>query len=240
MTQDRSRRWPLLRRRVGRIILHPVLFTLAHTLLALEVENRNWIPPHGALIIVFNHINALDPFVVSALMPRYAVAVSKEENLDVPVAGLLMRYYGVIFLRRGTGDREALRYSEEVLREEHILLMAPEGTRSRNGALIPAKAGLGFLSRRTGALVQPVAVTGTPNCLATWKQLRRPPVRVVFGRAFRVKWDAIPGRRAEAYLTVTDQVMIQLARLLPPQMRGVYRGRVQEPTPYLQPVESIL
>jgi len=230
-----THRWPLIQRRLGRKILRPVLSGLSYALLDVHTENMALLPAQGPLILAFNHVHYLDPFVLSAMMPRYAVAVSKIETLHAPIIGMLMHHYGVIFLRRGEGDIVALRYAEKVLQAGHVLLLSPEGTRSKTGGLIAPKEGLSFLARRTSALVQPVGIVGTPAFPSTWKRLRRTPVRIIFGRPYRIDWARVPGRRAVAYRIVVDQVMVQLARLLPPAMRGVYAGRTGEETPYLIP-----
>ncbi len=232
---NNTNRWPLTRRRTGRKVLHPVLYGLSKLLLNVCIENSTQIPSAGPLILAYNHVHYLDPFVLSAVMPRYAVAISKMETLYAPIIGTLMYHYGVIFLRRGEGDIAALRHAEKVLQAGHILLLSPEGTRSKTGGLIVPKEGLGFLARRTAALVQPVGITGTPQFPATWKRLRRTSVRIIFGQPFRIDWESVSGRRTTAYRVVTDQVMVQLARLLPPRRRGVYNSRMMEETPYLIP-----
>ena len=79
--------------------------------------------------------------------------------------------------------------------------------------------GVAYVATRTGAMVIPVGIVGTPEIGRNWKQLRRTDVRVTFGRPFYFE---TAGARAdrETLEQMTHEAMYQLAAVLPPQQRG--------------------
>ena len=204
-----------------RPVLQPVLRFLIRLLLRVETEGMERMPGEGPLILMFNHIHILDPVVLVAIVPRYAVAIGKAEILGWPIIGPLVHRYPTIPVRRGELDMAAVRQSLAVLKAGHALIIAPEGTRSRTGRLQRAKRGMVFLAQQCDPLILPVAVTGTTDFPAGLKRLRRVAVRYRFGRPFRFRWPEGKLRR-EVMQQMADEAMYELARLLPPEMRGVY------------------
>ena len=204
-----------------RPILQPVLRFLIWLLLRVETEGMERMPRQGPLILMFNHIHLIDPVVLVAIVPRYAVAMGKVEIMSWPIIGPLVYRYPTIPVRRGELDMAAVRQSLAVLQGSQALIIAPEGTRSRTGRMQRAKHGMVFLAQEIDPWIQPVAVTGTTAFPAALKRLRRVPVRYRFGRPFRFRWPEGRPKR-EVMQQMTDEAMYELARLLPPEMRGVY------------------
>jgi 1-acyl-sn-glycerol-3-phosphate acyltransferase len=190
-------------------------------LLRLKLEGVENVPTQGPVILVINHINFLDPFVVVASLPRPVTAMSKVENFSIPVFGWIFKLYGAIPVRRGEVDRKALKQALEILQEGIILLLAPEGTRSPDRALQTAHDGLAYIAHRSQATIVPVAITGTPGFAHNIKRLRRTPVNIKLGNPFYFQAGS---RRLErqAMTAMTTEAMYQLAALLPPEHRGVY------------------
>jgi len=204
-----------------RILLNALLNLLYFLLLRLEISGVENVPPSGPLILMINHIDALDPFIVVGIFPRPVTPMSKVEVFDVPVIGILMRAYGAFPIRRGEVDLRAMRQSLQVLQEGGVLLIAPEGTRSPTYSLQQGKEGMALIAARTGAPIIPVGVTGTEQAGSYWRRLRRVPVRIVMGRPFWLDPGEERVRRA-LLRTMTDEAMYQLAAMLPPAYRGVY------------------
>jgi 1-acyl-sn-glycerol-3-phosphate acyltransferase len=203
-------------------------------LLRLEVEGVDNVPRAGPVILMINHINFLDPFVIVASMPRQVTAMSKLENFSIPFWGLVFKLYGAIPVRRGEVDRRALRQALEVLkRGDTMLLIAPEGTRSPNRALQKAHSGLSFIGHRSKASIVPVAITGTARFSRNIKRLKRTPAHVKVGKPFQFR---VQARRMERQLmsTMTNEAMYQLAALLPPDYRGVYSDLEQATEDFIE------
>ena len=196
---------------------------LVRMLVRCQVEGLEHLPPSGPLILYYNHIHYADPVVVGVQLrgKRHVVPIAKAELEHTIFLGWATRTYGTIFVRRGKPDIPALRAALAVLKAGYVLLIAPEGTRSPTGALIPAEKGLGLLVYRSNPMLMPVGVWGTPQFPSAYKRLRRPVVHCRFGRPFRFHLPKKMTRR-KAEEVVTDVAMRRLAQLLPESMRGFY------------------
>jgi len=131
---------------------------------------------HRGYVVVANHESQADPFLLSSL-PFDMRWVAKAELFRVPVSGWLLRVGGDIAIRRG--DRESAaamkRACKDTLAAGLSVMLFPEGTRSKDGALLPFKAGAFQLALETGAKILPVALAGTRRC--------RPKGSFWFGKA---------------------------------------------------------
>jgi cytidylate kinase len=205
-----------------RRVLRPILRGLIHMFLRVETEGDELVPKEGPVILILNHIHLLDPVVLVGVLPRFGVAVAKEEIMGWPIIGPVVRRYPTIPVKRGELDMQAMRQSLVVLAADQALIIAPEGTRSRSSRLQEGKMGMVFLARRHDALVQPVAVTGTPSFPRGLKKLRRVPVRYRYGRPFKFRWPQDGRPDKDTMREMADQAMYEVARLLPLEMRGTY------------------
>jgi 1-acyl-sn-glycerol-3-phosphate acyltransferase len=107
------------------------------------------------------------------------------------------------------------------------MVIAPEGTRSSDGKLLESKEGLMFIAKRVPeAWFMPCAVEGTPAFKLRFPDvLRRPRVKLTYGRPFRLRWPSgTDAARIDRKLLgeLTRAAMDELAALLPPEMRGAY------------------
>ncbi len=215
---------------LGRRLEQPALRFAARLALRIRVKGQELVPAEGAGIIFYNHIHWLDPPLICAVTRRYAVPLTKAEIESWPMIGWLLRHYPVIYIRRGLVDRAALQSTWELLKGGKIAVISPEGTRSVDGRLQPAKDGLAFIARHVpDAWLAPCAITGTPAFTFRLRDLwRRPIVAITYGRPFRFRWpEGQVGR--ETLRAMTDEAMSQLAALLPARMRGEYVSDTAEP-----------
>jgi 1-acyl-sn-glycerol-3-phosphate acyltransferase len=180
------------------------------------------VPEHGPLIIVTNHVSFLEvPMIFTHLRPRPLTGFAKAETWDNPLLGWIFNVWRAIPLKREEADMTAMRSALEVLQEGRILAVAPEGTRSGHGRLQQAKAGVALLALRSGAPLLPIVHIGGEDFKRNIKRLWRTDFRVIVGNSFRIE----TGDRkvtAEIRQQITDEIMYQLAALLPEQYRGVY------------------
>jgi 1-acyl-sn-glycerol-3-phosphate acyltransferase len=180
------------------------------------------VPPRGPLILATNHVNFLEiPALHIHLRPRPVTGIAKTESWDKPVTRFLFDLWGAIPIRRGEPDRAALRQALGVLEEGYILVVAPEGTRSGHGCLQRGHPGIVMLALQSGAPVLPLVFYGGERFWQNLRRLRRTPFHVVVGNPFHVQTDGAKARR-ELRQQITDEIMYQLAALLPPAYRGVY------------------
>jgi 1-acyl-sn-glycerol-3-phosphate acyltransferase len=145
----------------------------------------------------------------------------------------------VIFITRGVVDRDALTAAWDVLKDGDIAVIAPEGTRSLNGQLQPAKEGLAFIARQVADVwLMPCAVTGTPQFSWSLKRLfKRPHIVLTYGKPFGFRWPEGKVER-EALREMTAEAMAQLASLLPAEMRGAYTDADAENHKWLRFLEA--
>lgn len=140
--------------------------------------------PEGAAIVMANHVSNLDPPVLIPLMPPRMVIYLKASLMRIPVLGYAMRLAGFIpVLRDGTveGAKASSAEALRALEQQRCVVVFPEGTRSRDGALLPFKKGPFFLAMESGAPVMPVSIAGTAALLPKGSQnLRGGTVTVTF------------------------------------------------------------
>lgn len=224
-------------RRIGRRFWHWALRSLIFLLVRIDQQGAEYLPEEGPVLLYYNHIHYVDPFVIIGLLrgKRYVVPIAKSELSTGPVIGQWVSWFGVIFVERGEVDISAARAGLNVLKNGDVLMVAPEGTRNKiNQSLQKAQPGLGMFVRRTDAILQPVAIWGTPSFPGDFKYFRRPVFHIRYGRPFRVVIPPDVSRR-EADLLISDLAMQELAALLPTDMQGFYTPR-QKPHPWLEPV----
>lgn len=202
-------------------------------LVNVTVIDADRVPDEGPLLVVMNHLAAIDPFVVvGAVRNRYIVPMSKVENTQHPIIGLMAKAWGAYPVRRGEVDRQAIATTLELMRQGRAVLIAPEGTRSP--ALQEAKHGMAYLATKGDAIVLPVGIEGTDRFPGTLLRLRRTPITLRFGVPFRFKTSGntrIP--RDELHL-MKQEAMYQLAALIPEHRRGVYADLSKATTDTLQ------
>lgn len=196
---------------------------LARILCRIDDTQLARVPEQGPLIIVVNHVNFLEgPVLYTHLLPRPMTGFVKSENLEHPFFGpLLFTLWKGIPLRRGEGDTTAFRQAIQMLKEGYFLAVAPEGTRSGHGCLQKGNPGIALLALRSGAPVLPAVVYGGETFWDNFSRLRRTDFHIVVGQPFHL--DARGGKATgRVRQQMSDEIMYQMAALLPRAYRGVY------------------
>jgi 1-acyl-sn-glycerol-3-phosphate acyltransferase len=199
----------------------------------LERIGRENIPREGAAIVAANHRSFLDPFVICAMThgrPMYYVAkkelFNKRGRLG-RVQAFVLNSLGAFPVDRGAGDTSTIATAKQILDRGDIVLIFPEGTRIRPGALGKAHKGVGRLALESGAPVIPVAVIGTESVRKGWR-IRPHKVRIRVGRP--IQFPHVPDAKPQLAATVTDRiwpcVMLQWEWLggMPPVRRAAVIG----------------
>ncbi len=197
-----------------------VLRRLLH-LTRWQVLGRGNIPAEGPLIVVANHLSLADPPVLSVSIDRTMVFMAKRQLFRFWPISYFVRSFGAFPVNRGHLDRKALRQARAVLERGLALIMFPEGMRSRRRKLKEAFPGVALIALQSGALVLPVAITGTEKLKSGFWRLKRPRITVNIGPAFHPAAD--DGRLDRTALNkATRGIMRHIAMLLPPEYRGIY------------------
>lgn len=209
------------------------LTRLTHVLCQIDESQLYKIPAKGPLIIVVNHVNFLDaPVFYLHILPRPLTALVKTETWDSPFLGPLFTMWKAIPIRRGEADLAAFYAAQQALTDGKIMVISPEGTRSGHGRLLKGLPGVVLLAARTGAPIMPVVYYGHENYQKDLKRLRRANFNIVVGNPFKLNLKGIALSR-DVREQVTEEIMFQLASLLPEEYRGEYSNLHQASEEYL-------
>ena len=191
----------------------------------IKVIGLQNVPKTGGLIIASNHASYLDPPAVGAFTRMRTIHFMARDTLfRNPLMGRFLRGVGVIPLdRERGGDLKAMKTAIQLLHHGGAVSLFPEGTRSLDGNLQPAKPGIGFLVSKGNAPVVPVYVHGSYEA---WSKnsggLKRKPITVVFGQLITQEEIRGLGDGREAYGKIGDLIMARIADLKEKFLRGEF------------------
>ena len=179
-------------------------------------------PKKGPALIVINHLGDADAVLMAASAPAMIEGMGKIELYEHWFVGPLFRAYGVIWVHRGRPDRKAIRAALDGLAEGRMVALAPEGRQEVAGGLEEGTEGAAFLAMKSGAVIVPVAMTGTENenIYGHIKRWMRARVMLSVGKPFFIREQA---DRPKMMRDGTRQIMESLASLLPESYRGIYK-----------------
>ena len=188
-------------------ILKPILWILFKIGLRLNIEGASNIPMDGPLVIASNHLSLLDPPVIGVAATRKVHFMAKQE-LFVPILGDIYKALGAFPVRRGGADRAAIKHGIDILKDNKVLAIFPEGTRSKTGKLAKAEPGALMMASKAMATIVPCCVIGTDY----GRQGRLwPKVTVRFGKPIPFPKDAMVNK--EFLHEMTETLMQRIAAL---------------------------
>ncbi|WP_100372681.1 lysophospholipid acyltransferase family protein [Bacillus sp. FJAT-45037] len=175
----------------------------------VEIIGEENIPKEGGVLLCSNHISNFDPPLLGAYITRPIHYMAKQELFEKPVLKKLLPRLGAFPVKRGMGDKQALRKGINYLKDGQMLGLFPEGTRSRDGKLGKGLAGAGFFALRSDATVIPCAIIGTYKRGDTLKLVYGKPIHFEDHRTERVSADVATqvimdeiGKLIEAHKTI--------------------------------------
>jgi len=215
--------------------LFGVYYKLYHR---LRVEGAEHIRAHGPLFIVINHLSALEPFALGVALADRGVfpgvhfwTVAKKELFQFPPFAAFISSLGMFPIDRERFDKAAMKTILNVLRDNKIIALAPEGTRSPSGRLQLFQPVVAKIAITRRVPILPVGAIGSEKAMPVGAKFPRPhPITIRFGPVFEL---------AEFYdVELTDEVAdraawvmrAHVAELLPEWMREVPppSGRIGE------------
>ena len=187
-----------------------------------RVYNAERVPLEGGVILASNHASFLDPPLVGSGVKRGINYLARENLFRFPVMGWVLRQWQVVPVDRDGGGAAGLRAILDRLLRGGAIILFPEGTRTRDGKLQPARSGIGLTVIKSTAPVVPVRVFGTFEAYGRHLRLPRPRrVAVKYGQPMRfeqlraeAKVCSKP-RLKEIYQQVANEIMAAIARLEP-------------------------
>jgi len=218
----------------GSVLVHALLWLLGPA----EVHGLDHVPRQGPYLLAANHCSNLDPLLagwaVGHQTGRVIHFMAKQELRGWPLIGYLASQSGVIFVRRGEGDRPAQRAAVGALESGLPLALFPEGHRSRDGQLREGKAGAALLALRTGAPILPAGISGTHRIFPGNSHLpHRSRITIRIGEPFELGHQPSGTLDRDGLRQGSERIMRAIADLLPPDQRG--RWSDAEPRPEHDP-----
>ena len=183
-----------------RLIVQPIL--LLAPAAAYGVER---IPPEGGAVIAANHFSGIDHPLIGSFSPRPIRFLAKAELLEIPLLGAILRWLGVFPVRRGEGDRDALRRARQLVRDGNLVCVHVEGTRQRLGYPGPVHPGGLMIAMQEGAPIIPCALD-----TFRWSPANRRLCAVVWGEP--IDLSGLP-RNRKGYAEAAEIVGAELVRL---------------------------
>jgi len=180
------------------------------------------VPPTGGVILASNHASFLDPPLVGSGLKRDINYLGRESLFRYPGIGALLRSWNSVPVDRDGGGAKGLKIILGRLLAGNGIILFPEGTRTRDGQLQPARSGIGLTVIKSSAPVVPVRVFGTFAAYGRRHKIPRPyRVMVKYGRPMNfetlraeAKTCSKP-RLKEIYQEIADEIMAAIAKLEP-------------------------
>jgi 1-acyl-sn-glycerol-3-phosphate acyltransferase len=205
-------------------IIRGIIRFIFNIIAHIDVYGYENLPKDSSFVIATNHLGMVDVPIAFYALDRWDMfVVIGEKWQEVKLFRWVGKYFNFIFIDRFNPDIKALRKIISLMEKNNILVIAPEGTRSRTGALIEAKPGVSYLAAKLKHPIVPVAITGTEDkhVFGNLKKLRRSHITLTAGQTFTLP--PLPREnRDEVLKDYTDEIMCHIAALLPEQYRGFY------------------
>jgi 1-acyl-sn-glycerol-3-phosphate acyltransferase len=204
-------------------LLKPLAYAVLSTLADLQVLGRENFPKTGPLLVVANHFGFIDVVALVGITPWPLEFLGGFQMPNAPASlTWIPKLWGYYPVYRGTASRDALRGSEEILAQDGVLGIFPEGG-SWASVLRPARPGTAYLAVRTGARLLPIGLDGLTDVFPALRQGRRVRATVRVGEPFGPFHATGRGRERRQQLeAIGHQIMERIARLIPPERHGYY------------------
>lgn len=188
-------------------ILHVIVFILAKILFSLKVVGNEHIPAEGGVIVASNHVSYLDPPLLGCAIKRRVNFMAREGLFRIPVLGCFIKKFNAFPVKRDKADRTAIKKAISLLKNGEIVVMFPEGARSKDGLLQKPKPGIGLITTLSGASVVPAYIKGTEVSMppGIWN-IRFSPVTIYFG-------DPVNFSTMKDYQGIGQKIMDRIAEI---------------------------
>lgn len=179
------------------------------------------------VILTANHIGNLDGLMILSIKEftkhRNLIVVVAEKYQSRPIYNFGVKHMDFLFIDRFNPDIKTMKEVLRRLKNNGLLVIAPEGTRSQDGKLVEGKSGAAYIAAKTDAWILPISTVGTEDSIFKdrfpWKKI---DIKVTIGKPYKL--DPLPKKKKDEFLKKsTDEIMCQLAAILPASYRGYYK-----------------
>jgi 1-acyl-sn-glycerol-3-phosphate acyltransferase len=157
------------------------------------------VPKTGGAVLAITHLAWVDVPLVGAELPRNINFVAKHDIIRFPILGPYIDWHGIIGVRRGESDRDAVRKMRQAAHDGRVVGLFVEGTRQHSGVPGEAKPGAAMVALQENVPLLPVAVYNTQK----WRLWNFAPCSVAVGEPIPV--DEVP-RNGRGYKEATAEI----------------------------------
>ena len=189
----------------------------------VDIEGAENIPNNGRFVIATNHLGRLDVALLFYALDGDFILTIAEKYEHHWLFGPIGNAMGGIWLDRFNADIGAIREVLTRMKAGGILVIAPEGTRSKTETMVEGKPGVAYLALKVGVPIVPVGLVGTEDrvVLDRLKRFQKSEIKIIVGKPFNLPPIQRKDRDA-ALKQSTDEIMCRIGALLPAKYRGVY------------------
>jgi 1-acyl-sn-glycerol-3-phosphate acyltransferase len=197
---------------------HYFAFTIHSMWFRGDVAGTENFPVDGPFLIASNHASHLDPPLVGCHVPRQMRFFARKSLWSSRLSSWWLNQVETIPVERDSGDVGAIKRVLQALKEDRAIVLFPEGTRSLDGQLQKAKAGVGLMACKTGVPVVPCRVYGSFQAFGKGAAIPRfgTSVSIVFGPPIPARDYDDPSVGKARYETAAQRIMDRIAALPPP------------------------
>ena len=185
----------------------------------LKIYGRERVPKTGGVILAPNHASLFDPPLIGSVSPRRVTTMGKAELFDKKWLGIkifpwVIQRMATFPVKRGAPDRRAIRRAIKTLKDGEVLVIFPEGTRTRDGELGEGEIGLAMIAHQTKAPIVPMYHEGTQNALSPLRGgVRLFKTRVWYGEPLYFENEYSKKATREVLESIVARVMSEIQQL---------------------------
>jgi 1-acyl-sn-glycerol-3-phosphate acyltransferase len=195
-------------------IFYSLAKLLARMIFSMRVIHPERMVESGPLLIAVNHSSFFDPPLAGICSRRGVYYLARKTLLKWPFFGPLFPAMNVIPVERDGNDMSALREVIKKVKDGNAVLLFPEGTRSLDGHLQPARAGIGLVIAKTGAPVLPMRIFGAYEAFPkNAHRFQLSQITVVIGEPIHFTAEEISNTSRETYQLLSNRVMEAIGAL---------------------------
>ena len=183
-------------------------------LFRVEVLNSHNIPKEGRIVLCSNHISYIDPVIIGVYFPRYIYFMGKKELFGNKFLASVITFFNSFPVNRVALDRKAINTAIKVLKDDQVLGLFPEGTRSVDGIVREGRKGIGLISILGESPILPIAIIGANKIIQKpHKRIFFPKIKINIGGIISTSDIIRKYQKKEAINIIVEKTMSSINKL---------------------------
>jgi 1-acyl-sn-glycerol-3-phosphate acyltransferase len=189
---------------------------IAKTVFSYHAFGRENIIEDGPAIMAANHQSYLDPPLVGITCREELYFLARKTLFEKKLLGPLISRVNALPVDLSRGDLTAVRTIINLLKDGHRTVIFPEGTRSLDGNIQPARPGIGMIIAKTLVPVVPMRIFGSFQAWPKGGKITPHPITIVVGKPIRFTREDFSGNNREAYQKTSERVLAAIVAIQKP------------------------